>query len=96
MTRVSWLQLVLGILTVYRLCILVTRDTVPFGPARDWLTARYRGRLVELVQCTWCLGMWFAAGLWVLNLYYWGNVWLVSVEVIMSFSAAAGFLSELA
>ena len=88
------LQLVLGALCVYRVSILLTRDTFPFGTPRDWLTRRYTGDIVELLHCVWCVSMWLGAGLWVLNLYYWPNEWLVGFEVITSFSAVAGFLGE--
>ena len=89
----TWLQIVLGALTTYRLAILITRDTFPFGPPREWLTRHYSGSLVELVNCVWCVSMWMGTLCLLMTWYFW-NPWWLGFEAILSFSAVAGFLSE--
>lgn len=90
----TWLQFVLGALTVYRIAVLITRDTFPFGTPRDWLTRRYTGDIVELFHCIWCVSLYVGALLWVLNLFFWPDTWLVGFETVLAMSAVAGYLGE--
>lgn len=91
MKDLTWLQIVLTALAVYRLTILVTRDTITDGP-RHWLQRQFTGTFVDFWECPWCTSVWIAAGACALTYYEWD--WWQWVCLGLTSSAVAGFFSE--
>jgi len=98
------LWLTIDALAVYRLTILLTRDTIT-EPFRGRIRAAgYTGTgaprpgrgalrwLFDLVTCPWCSGVWIA-GVVVLLTVYVPSGWKY-VAYLLACAAAAGFLSE--
>ncbi len=89
----TFLELVLLVGTVARLCRLVQTDTIVDRP-RAWLRSRLGDRKVaELLWCPWCLSIWFgaaAAASW----WAWGDerAW-VAVTAALTVSHATGLLN---
>lgn len=93
--RITWLMVVLNALAVFRCAILITRDGI-FSPLRRFV-ASFKGSVLgdwgdELINCPWCLSIWFAAGAVALTYFYW-PVW-GWVALFFAASGVAGFLSE--
>lgn len=102
----SWWWLAVDAACVYRLAILITKDTIT-DRLRLWvgrhgwnpdLTQR-PGRvaacwrwLFELITCPWCVGLWIAVGVVALTRFAPG-VWQYPA-MALALSAAAGFLAE--
>jgi len=89
----AWFVFLLNAGAVYRLSRLVARDTIS-EPWRGRLAAKFHGPLVNLVQCMWCLSIWFG-GL-ALFLTAWTttrDLWLI-VAYVLSCSAVGGYMSE--
>lgn len=89
-----WAWLVVDAAACYRLTRLVTRDSLPpVRAARDAVQRRWGDRaLGELVVCPWCVSVWLAAG--VLAAQLWAPVAWCPAAVALSWSAAAGLISE--
>lgn len=98
------LWLTIDALAVYRLTILVTRDTIT-EPVRQWIRAAGRttagvprpGRaaarwIFDLVTCPWCSGVWIAGAVVLLTVYTPGG-WKYAAY-LLACAAVAGFLSE--
>lgn len=74
-----------------RLVRLTTTDTI-FDRPRRWFNRRYTGMLVTLIQCPWCLSVWYAAGLVVLGYYEW--TWARWPMLGLAVSAVVGAMAE--
>lgn len=89
--QITWLMLVLNIGAVFRLSILVTQDKILDRP-RTWFVANYHGMLVTLIQCPWCISVWFGIAAALLTWFFW--MWWAWVALVLTLSAATGFLAE--
>lgn len=102
MTHSFW-WLTCDALAVYRLAVLITKDSIT-APLRDWLIAMPttwrspservspRPRLAEFITCPWCVSIWIAAGVIALTRVVPG-VWQYAA-IALACSAVAGFLAE--
>lgn len=88
-TSVIWWLIIDG-LAVYRLTRVVGRDTL-FDRPRGWFTTTYRGWVVELLMCSWCLSVWFAAVAGVLT-WQVPQVW-IWVALPLAVAAVAGLVA---
>lgn len=88
MTQSFW-WLLTASATTYRLALLVTRDEIT-APLRHRL--RTHPRFFELVHCSWCIGVWIAAGLTALVFYFPKPMSFVCFAGALA--ALAGFFSE--
>jgi hypothetical protein len=80
-------------LAVFRLSRLVALDSVT-ARFRQKVNSKFTGSLVELINCVWCLSVWFAAGALVLMLFKDTRpIWLC-IAIWLAASAVAGILHE--
>lgn len=88
-------DLLLDALAVYRLTHLLTDDAIfdkQRAQVQDALRAAGHTKVAYFVTCSWCSGLWFAAGV-VLARRLFPRVWSPCARVL-AFSAATGILSE--
>ena len=86
---------VVDALATYRLTRLLVSDGIadrPRGALLQRLRDRDHVKLVELVECPWCIGFW-VAGAAVLARRAMPEIWAPVAEVF-AFSAAAGFIAS--
>lgn len=91
MHQITFLMIVLNVGAVFRLSLLTTTDKI-FERPRTWFNTRYTGMLVTLVNCNWCISIWFGA-LAAIATWFWWPVWMWGAFVL-TLSAATGLLSE--
>lgn len=85
-------DLVVDALAVHRITRLVTEDTVPFGPARDWVMDHWPGSLpAEWVSCPWCASVTVAAGVAAARVL--APRWWPYPAVALALSSVAGLLT---
>jgi hypothetical protein len=95
-TAGEWgLVLFLNIGAVYRLSRLVARDHLLDKP-RNYIESNFHGSLVVLVTCMWCLSFWF--GLVAVFFTAWDPTrpWWLALSAVLTMSAVAGLLGEVA
>lgn len=102
MTHSAW-WLTCDALAVYRLAILVTKDTIT-DPIRAWLGKPWsygaapgaysgvRWRAFQLTGCTWCVSIWLAAAVVALTKFAPG-AWQYGA-MFLALSGVAGYLGE--
>ena len=83
----SFWWLTVNLLAVYRLTVLVGRDTITkrLRPERHLSWTLF-------MTCPWCTGAWFAAGAVALT-RFWPGGWQY-IALALALSGAAGFLAE--
>jgi hypothetical protein len=95
-TAGEWaILLVLNVGAVYRLSRVVARDSILEKP-RHYITGHYRGALVTLLTCMWCLSFWFACVATVLTAWDTTRPWWLLAATVLTLSAFTGLLSEVA
>ena len=57
----DWFSLTLSVLATWRLCHLVAAEDGPFGAVARLRRAAGSGGLGRLMDCPYCLSLWFAA-----------------------------------
>lgn len=96
--HLSWMWLLLLAAATFRITRFVTADDYPlWAPARSRITRRWPptpGAWSEVVVCPWCASPYIAAALFVWWLF--APCWLAPVAVILTLSAVAGVLAEVA
>jgi hypothetical protein len=89
------IDLALDALSVYRLTHLVTDDAILDGARAayvDRMVESGHAKFAEVVQCSWCTGVWCAFGVVVARRAF-PRAWS-AVARALAFSAVAGILSE--
>lgn len=87
-------ELALDALAVYRLTVLLQKDTLPPLPRlREAVMQRWGAKPVsELVDCPWCLGVWLGVVAAIARRAT-PRLWALAAAVLAS-SAATGLISE--
>jgi len=73
----DWFGLTVAVLAVWRLCHLIAQEDGPFGAIARLRRAVGPGEIGHLMDCPYCLSLWFAAPIaaWVASD---GKTWLLS------------------
>jgi hypothetical protein len=93
-TSILLLWLLINAFAVARVSRLIARDTITAG-VRNRIQARAEGSLVNLVTCTWCLGIWLAAAATVLTCAASTRGWWLLIAGGLAVAELAGLLNEI-
>jgi hypothetical protein len=88
------LWVVINAFAVARIARLIAVDTIT-EPIRRRITTRYEGSLVELITCTWCLGIWLAAMAIVLTCAATTRGWWLLIACGFAVAQASSMLNEI-
>jgi len=95
-TAGEWaLILVLNVGAVYRLSRIVARDGIT-EKVRFHIEHKFRGMLVTLLTCMWCLSFWFGIVAVTFTAIDPIRPWWLLLATVLTLSAFTGLLSEVA
>jgi hypothetical protein len=94
-TSTIFLWVLINAFAVARVARLVARDTITAG-ARHRVQQRAEGSLINLLTCTWCLGIWLAAAATVLTCAASTRGWWLLIASGLAIAELSGLLNEVA